>query len=47
MAKRIEFGTVVPCPLCKGRGSRKKNKVEMKCPQCDGTGVIPNKGPIA
>lgn len=45
MPDHIEFGQVLPCYRCKGRGTEPGSK-KTKCHRCLGMGIIPNKGPI-
>jgi DnaJ-class molecular chaperone len=45
--KRLEFGTVAPCPTCKGKGTKMRKGEGIPCPTCRGKGYVPNEGPIA
>lgn len=59
MPTKIEFGSVAVCPRCKGtsrkyayeglEGARHKDPVLKKraCINCNGFGIVPNKGPIS
>ena len=43
----VEFGSVLQCPTCKGKGAWKSKGEEFPCRVCDGKCVVPNKGAIA
>lgn len=59
MPSKVDFGAVAICPRCRGKtqrylyktfeGKRHKDPTKEKTPciQCNGWGIIPNKGPIA
>ncbi len=47
---RFDFGSMVWCPRCKGKGTVPPAPGKDKraaCRKCYGTGIVPNEGPIA
>lgn len=55
--KKVAFGSVIPCPRCKGFRRKRKGVLDdfsadpydakVVCPRCNGIGVVPNVGPNA
>jgi len=45
MPDRIEFGSVLRCYRCEGKGTEPGSRKTV-CRRCKGLGIIPNKGPI-
>jgi hypothetical protein len=54
---KVDFGSVIPCPRCKGFRRKRKGVLDdfsadpydtkKVCPRCNGIGVVPNVGPNA
>jgi hypothetical protein len=54
---KVAFGSVIPCPRCKGFRRKRKGVLDdfsadpydtkVVCPRCNGIGVVPNVGPNA
>jgi hypothetical protein len=55
LPRKVDFGSVIPCPRCKGFRRKRKGVLDdysadpydtkVVCPRCNGMGIVPNVGP--